>query len=383
MAPPDKIGSPETGTTGISVMTQNQYLGGDLAPLLRAPPDAFNDALVAALRQISDNQLPQRAERLAELIAERRPHLVGLQEVWLFECLDLTPPLPGMGCRDPSIAGAFNDHLSETLSAVAARGEPYHAVAIVENLDLRDVQAPGLPPGVPFVIDDVPALLRALDRVVILVRADIVAKGTATPVDFFCPRPSENGCNFQTFRPVKTPAGPLVVERGYVGVDLTVDDVAYRFVNTHLEIQQPDPADRRSGAVQAAQAAELIGTLAVTTPADRPLIVAGDINSSPFHLPPPGAELIVPPYQQFVASGYVDVWTSGSTKASGLTCCQQADLSNTASLLDERIDMIFARDVPVAVNNAEVVGDRIATPPPHGPPRWPSDHASVTAEILF
>lgn len=374
-------------------MTQNQYLGADLAPLLGAQDEAaFNAALVAALRQIADNEFPRRAERLARLIAQRRPHLVSLQEVWSFQCIDLAAPLPGFGCGDPSIAGAFNDHLSETLSALATQRAIYHVVATVENLDLRDIQVPGLPPGVPFEINSVPALLVALDRDVILARNDVVAAGPVTPVTFPCARPSANGCNFQAFPQAETPAGPLAIERGFVAVDATVNGMDYRFVNTHLEVRKPDPTDPLSSFFQAAQAAELIDTLELTTPADRTLIVAADINSSPENLGVPGPlplpepfdEGIVTPYTQFVYSGYVDTWTLGTAPADGSTCCQLPDLSNVASLLDRRIDMIFARDVPASVRNAEVVGDRLSdkTPPP-GPALWPSDHGSVTARILF
>ncbi len=379
--------------TGISVMTQNQYLGADLAPLLGARDEtASNAALVAALRRIADNEFPRRAERLARLIAQRRPHLVGLQEVWSLQCIDLAVPPPGFGCGDPSIAGAFNDHLSETLSALTARGAIYHAVATVENLDVRDIQAPGLPPGMPFEINGVPALLVALDRDVILARSDVVAAGPVTPVTFPCVRPSANGCNFQAFPRVETPAGPLAIERGFVAVDATVNDRNYRFVNTHLEIRNPDPTDPLSSFFQAAQAAELIETLELTTPADRSLIMVGDINSSPeslgvpgpLPLPEPFDEGIVTPYTQLVYSGYVDAWTLGRPPPDGSTCCQLPDLSNMASLLDRRIDMIFARDMPVAVRGVAVVGDRVfdQTPPP-GPALWPSDHGSVTARILF
>ncbi len=373
--------TPARAGTDISVMTQNQYLGGDLQPLLVADEETFNAALVATLQQIAANDFPHRAERLAQLIAKRRPHLVGLQEVWSFHCYDLIGPLPGLGCDDPSIAGAFNDHLSQTVSKLADAGEVYHAVAVVENLDLRDIQLPGLPPGVPFLINGVPALLVALDRDVILARADVVAAGPVTPAPLPCRRPSAAGCNFQAALATTIAGQPLTVERGFVAVDATIDDMDYRFVNTHLETRQPDPANPLSSFFQAAQAAELIATLEADTPAERTLIVVGDINSSPDHGGLPG---IVPPYWQFLGSGYVDVWTLRESAADGFTCCQLADLSNPESQLHERIDTIFTRDMPFAAKDIATVGDLVSdkTPLP-GPALWPSDHASVTAEILF
>jgi hypothetical protein len=116
----------------IDVMTQNQYLGTDLTPVIAAiDADAFNQAAIVALQQIAANHYPARARKLAQLIARRRPELVGLQEVFAFACSDLLPD-DGLGCDDPQIDGAFNDHLALTLAAL---GQSYKAVAVVNNLD--------------------------------------------------------------------------------------------------------------------------------------------------------------------------------------------------------------------------------------------------------
>ncbi len=383
---------PASADTDISVMTQNQYLGGDIAPLLlAADADAFNAALVTALEQVAASDFPARAEKLAQMVAKRRPHLVALQEVWAFHCVDLAGPLPpGYGCDDPSIAGAFNDQLSVTLAALADAGQAYHAVAMVENLDLRDVIVEGLPAGVPFWINKTPVLLIALDRDVILARDDLVEAGQVAPAFVPCARPSAQGCNFQAFIEAEPPAGQLAVERGFVAVDATVDGRDYRFVNTHLEVYEPDPTNPVSRFYQAAQAGELLQTLALTTPPGRSLIVAGDINSSPDHagvpgplpLPAPFNGGIVTPYMQFAYNGYVDIWTAQEEPGDGFTCCQLTDLSNSVSLLNERIDMIFARDLPLAVKDVDLVGGR-AKDKTSGPALWPSDHASLMAEILF
>ena len=107
----------------IDVMTQNQYLGADLTPIIAAleagDPIAANAAVITALGEVAANDYPARAKQLAELIADRLPALVGLQEMFAFTCTDLEPPTPGAGCDDPSIKGAFNDHLVETLDALA------------------------------------------------------------------------------------------------------------------------------------------------------------------------------------------------------------------------------------------------------------------------
>jgi len=175
-------------------------------------------------------------------------------------------------------------------------------------------------------------------------------------------------------------------------VDLTVGERDYRFVNTHLEVQEPEEGNPLSSVIQAAQAGELIQTLALTTPPGTSLIVVGDINSSPedpiipgpLPLPPPFDQGIVPPYTQFVWSGHTDAWTLRPGNVPGLSCCQDTDLLNHQSVHDERVDMIFSVDVPDRVEKARVLGSRVSdkTPPP-GQGLWPSDHGSVAAELQF
>jgi len=272
---------------------------------------------------------------------------------------------------------------------LAAAGASYYPAAVVENIDLRDITVtpPGIP-GVPFVIDGAPALLVARDRDVILARADV----TATTVAFPCPRPSADGCNYQAVFGLPTPVGPLSVERGFVAVDATVGDRPFRFVNTHLEVHDLDPQNPLLNFFQAAQAAELIQTLALTTPPGVTPVVVGDINSSPEHVPVPGPVPLPPPfdqgiptpYMQFVGAGYVDSWTLRPDSISGFTCCQLADLSNMRTLLFERIDMVFAGSAPSKLARPRVLGDTVAdkTPPP-GLGLWPSDHGAVAVSLSY
>lgn len=354
--------------SNIEVMTQNQYFGADLAPLgATTTPGEFNAALVAVLQQIAASAFPDRAQRQAAQIARLRPHLVGLQEVWILDCQD-ADPFDDNGCEDSSIASAFNDQLTVTLDALDVLGANYTSVAQVTNFNVA---------GVPFLIDGALAFLDIVDRDVILAMDELNAAPVAA--SSLCPGfESDEGCNYQVFLQVPTPLGPVDFARGFVAVDATVQGKDCRFVNTHLEIRQPDPANPASSFFQSAQAAELIGTLAATTPADRSLIVVGDFNSAPEDEPVLG---IVPPYQRFVDAGYIDVWDALPGNRPGSTCCQEPDLLNHRSLLDERIDMIFSSDEPARVR-AVVVGDKVSdkTFPP-GQGLWPSDHAGVWAQL--
>lgn len=379
---------PVSASDDIKVMTLNQYLGADFASLLAPPGGDFNAALVTILEQIAATDFPARAERQARESARRKPHLVGLQEVWALSCSDFNSA-DEQGCEDPAIADAFLDYLDETLDALFARGANYADVAIVENLDLSSIQIPPFPPGLPFFINGVPAFLIAVDRDVILARADVPAE----PVDFDCAKPSADGCNYQFVLEleVPTPFDPIQAsfERGFVAVNATVGSKDYRFVNTHPEIREPVPRE-----FQCAQAAELIATLAATPPPEVITIVVGDLNSSPedeplsgtlpLNLPAPCSPTeVVPPYMQLVDAGYTDIWTLRRRPDPGFTCCQAPDLLNRRSTLDERIDFIFSSEDPAKVRQARVVGDRVSdkTRPP--PRLWPSDHAGVLATLRF
>jgi hypothetical protein len=349
----------------VVVLSQNQYLGVDLRPIVTAPdPAAFNEAVLAALAQIESNNFEERAVVLAREIVSWRPHLVALQEVWDFK-------LNGVNQAAP-----YRDHLADLMEALVRQGASYRPIASVQNLSI----------AIPVDFDrngEFDALVSVKDRDVILARADIA--GAAQPAWYSagCARPSPDlgpGCNYQYVFEASTALGPIKFERGFVGVDVRIGNKYYRFVNTHLEERLPDPTNPLSSAIQATQAAELITVLAAT-PADRSLIVAGDINSSPADQIINASVLIVPPYVQFRWAGLTDTWLLRPGAVQGFTCCQLEDLSNHQSIVDERIDMVFTREAPQKVT-ARVLGDRVAD---KSQPSWlwPSDHGAVGVELRF
>ena len=60
------------GKPDIVVITQNQYLGADLTPIITAEsPGEYNEAVLDALYSITANNIPERAEALALSIADR------------------------------------------------------------------------------------------------------------------------------------------------------------------------------------------------------------------------------------------------------------------------------------------------------------------------
>ena len=378
------------GRDSVKVMTRNQYLGANLNPVVLAQtPEEFIAAAAAALEQIAANDFPLRAQRLATEVALTKPYLIGLQEVFDFT-------LNGLNVGPP-----FVDHLTETLDALDDKGQSYSVAAIVEHLDIT----------IPIDVtgDDVPELVRVLDRDVILAREGVEftklvgnfapdgsgglcgvpipnpAFGLLGP-QFLESTPSEDGCNYTILAEVNSPVGPITIKRGFVGVDATVRGKTYRFVNTHLEEAEPDPTDPSSAIFQSLQSVELVGTLLAITPSDLPLIVVGDFNSSSEDEPIDIDSIIsiIPPYQIIVGAGFSDVWDTNPLKffdPNGFTCCQDDNLLNTTSLLDERIDIIFVRDtsfLPLAF-----VTGRVPIFPLSQPPNWASDHGGVFGNLIF
>jgi hypothetical protein len=397
--------SHSTRSSPIDVMTQNQYLGADLVPVVAAGAAvtddpatqvAFNNALLNALAMVAANLPEQRYQALAREIFLRHPHVVGLQEAFEFTCTPAPPGAPGIppnappgdGCAYGPIAGAFNDHLQGTLDALHGS---YIAKAIVEDLDIT----------VPVVTPSGGAYVHVLDRDVILVRRDLDRPTTkVVPYNEICTYPSVDGCNYDYVATTSIGGNPLRIERGFVGIDLTVDGSKYRIVNTHLEVRDPDPTNPYSSFVQAVQAYQLIQTATAAVPADRKLIVIGDMNSDPRDVPLPApvpGGVIVPPYLQFTApvaaggAGFTDAWTmrpgaehGQGAPLIGFSCCQDEDLMNRQSRLYERIDMVFPLVRPKMVIDARLIGTTAASktwPPGHG--LWPSDHAAVAAALKY
>ena len=357
----------------VQVMTQNQYVGANLFPLIPAlasgDPDIINSTLVGIIGTISANRTVDRVSALSGEILARKPDLVGIQEAWLIGCM----PIDRAPCTNPEFRGAWGDHLAQTEYLLAGW---YTKAAYIENFEFGyqfwDSQGNM---GFAYV----------LDRDAIFVRNGIAYSLPVPGTDYPCATPflAGSGCTFNVNTPLDFNGDEVpdaFILHGFLVVDATIGSKSFRFVNTHLENGY---VDGFPGVIQSAQAVQILQAMA-GTPEGRKLIVVGDMNSDPSDAVDPGSPIPYTPYMLFAGSGLSDVWLRRPGDVLGLTCCQAEDLMNRESMMTRRIDLIFTREDPRTVKDARLIGevaaDRLGPP---GRSLWPTDHASLAASIGF
>lgn len=337
------------GLAGFEVYTQNLYLGGSTSalfdPAVIADPVALLGAVNGFWADVQASDISARMGEVADLLALRNPDLMGVQEGLQFVTLD--------GTFQPDGA-AFVDMLAELQSAIAGRGLPYE-VAVVQP-----TTSSALPLQIDFSTGAVTQYLGFTDRVAILKRSDVNVTDVASAV-----------------YGAAVPVAPGVdIKRGWSRVTVDRDGLLHHFVNTHLETQQVRP-------VHDLQAAELMG---VVDALDGVTILAGDLNSDAEATA--GDASWTPTYGNLVAAGFEDVWAA-APRAGGIhgsTCCQDPDLMNRLSSLEERIDFVLVRSSAFAdvsqpaPYQARVVGNLGRDKTPSG--LWPSDHAGIMATLF-
>jgi endonuclease/exonuclease/phosphatase family metal-dependent hydrolase len=328
---------PDLARNPFTVYNQNVYLGGDTGPIFST--DFGNlPAVIAATNtfwtQVKASRIPERAAGFVDEIAARRPHLVGLQEATQFLVLDLAAG--GAVVESADLLGSIQ-------AEIASRGLPYELVRVQENSVVT----------LPLSAREV---LRTTDRIAVLRRTDVDVDEVASGI-----------------YAARFTLGPVTLERGWIRVRAEHEGERYNFITTHLETQRLAP-------VQAGQAAELIQS--VSAGLDGITIVAGDLNSDAAN---PGAPSWTPTYDAMIAAGFGDLWVHGHGGDAGYTCCQDDDLRNAASTLDERIDFVLARDGRSenglqGAMHIEIVGEEPADRTAGG--LWRADHAGLYAELL-
>lgn len=340
----------ENPAATLRVMTRNLYLGADLTPVLRAAnPPALIDAVTAVYRNVQATNFPERAEALADEIAESNPHLVGLQEAVLWR--SQTPAGPG------SATHVEYDFLQILLDELSARGKHYAAVKTVTVGS--DFEAPRINPAGG--LQDI----RLTDRDVLLARTDLPARvfsvANAQAATF------ENAVTLCVTGLGCPPGPPIVLRRGWVAADATLRGHTSRVVTTHLEPVSP--------AVQELQGNEL---LAGPLNTKLPTVLLGDLNSAAGGVgATPGTATRT--YCNLLAAGFTDAWAAHRGRGPGFTCCQAPNLLNPVSTLTQRIDYVLYRGRGITAVSTHRVGASPADRTPSG--LWPSDHAGVRSVL--
>jgi endonuclease/exonuclease/phosphatase family metal-dependent hydrolase len=330
----------------VSIMTRNVYHGvnAEIAQAAAAQsPQEFFVKATAVFNGYHQRNFPERAALLAAEIEETQPDVVGLQEAVM-----VRTDTPADGPATPAEQVSL-DYLQILLDKLQARGLNYTAVVQSINWDIE------VPTSQNFD-------LRHTDRVVTLIRTDrksgLKVLGT-------------NSGHFQRNCTLHTGAvGDITILRGWTSVDLSVQGKAVRLINTHLDGDCSDPA------INLAQAQEILqGPVQDARAKNLPVILLGDLNSKADGTGTPTyAELIKPEV------GFADAWVeAGRDSDSGYTCCQDADLLNTAPSLEDRRDFVLFLSGALQATDAEVVGANPADRTPSG--LWPSDHAGVVADL--
>jgi hypothetical protein len=321
---------------GFTVMSRNLYIGANADAVIEAIASGGDvvEALGVALQTLQHTDFPARMAAIAEEIAAVKPAVLGVQEVY-----DLYVNLTALGMGDGEIQ---LDFLAALEAQLDARGLSYELVA---RNTVTDVTLAG---GAVHLVDH-DALLVDPARVQI----------TGDPLTGV----------FQAEIPPELTGG-LQLLTGYVAAPATVDGVPVLLVNTHPQSGAGEVYAQLRG-YQALELLQVVG--------DAPrVIMTGDFNDEP------GS----PMYDSLASGGLTDVWGALRPKLPGFSCCQDPDLSNPASALDQRIDYVWTRGL--AGPSGRLMGttwltsthpaDRIVAA--DGSLIWPSDHAGLVASLL-
>jgi endonuclease/exonuclease/phosphatase family metal-dependent hydrolase len=318
----------------LTVMTYNIYQGTELQNTLAATnASEFVMGAAADFAMMHETNFPARAQVIAAEIQAADPDLVAMQEVALWRTgVTQFPSVPAITVDQ--------DFLQILLDALAARGDPYAVVSLVQNMD---VQGPAL---LPTGLTDV----RLTDRNVIL------AKATAATARLGLSNPQSS--NFATNLVIQTAVGTVPIKEGWASIDVRLAGRTVRFITTHLDAFAPP--------IRLAQANEILTGVANTT---MPVILAGDLNST----------TDATSYAAITGAGFADVWSVLEPGVDGFTCCEASPtIDNDIPSLSQRIDYVLERGalLPIYLN---IIGATPISRTSSG--LWPSDHAGLIARL--
>lgn len=336
----------------LTVMSQNLYLGADLFPAIDAAQQgtaAFLAAAATVYQQAMASDFPTRAEAFAKTVKKRKPDIIGLQEVtnWI------------AARQDPKSGPALQnqDFLASVKKAFKAQGLKYKVVGTSQNASIGPFPYvdPAVNCGAPTGVLPTmwPCRIQMQDRDVLLVNTK--TKGlTVTKKSVKSGLYSKQ----QTF----TVAGQTIsFARGYVFADMTYKGATFRMANTHLEVGGV------SEGIQNAQAAQFVKKVRKGA---KSVIAVGDFNTDAYGTYSPSSYKTLTGY-------FTDAWNV-KRDGQGLSCCQNAELSNPVSENTTRIDLVLLRGKVTSKSSRNTNITPFRTSPV---PLWESDHAGVFTKV--
>jgi Endonuclease/Exonuclease/phosphatase family len=356
-------------TVPVKVMTRNIFLGADLTPALAANnPNEFAAANGAILREVDQTNFPLRAQALAKEIRNKKPHLVGLQEVALWR--------QGPSNIDPATSGqsvaseVVYDFLDLLLEQVNKKKELYKVAVVQEEFDF---EAPADKDGDPNTgtqcsAGSVPVCfggeingrLTMRDAILVRRKAGVKVKNAT-------------GGQFQNLLQVQVGGAVTVpVERGWTALDATIAKGKgkqkvkrkFRFVNTHLEAFDDET---QTPSIRQLQAEELVAPGGPAT-SSKPVILLGDLNSDDDTVAPDDQKA----YRALLAAGFTERSTDDP-----LSCCVSNLFTSPPSEFDHQVDHVMTdrNRRQVKLVNSSVTGLAQVNG------LYPSDHAGVFSKL--
>jgi endonuclease/exonuclease/phosphatase family metal-dependent hydrolase len=315
----------------VTVMSRNLYLGADIITLATAPDlNAEMDQAKALHATVDQTDFATRAKAIAAEGKKYKPDVIGLQEVARYY-----KGADGVHDGINNARTPIYDWLTLLQKQLKAKGLKYKAVSRQDEIDVEVPSADGY------------------DLRLVLGNTVLLRTGKGARVKFV---KDVNGI-FRDQLTVPLADGSSVnLKRGFAGMDGKVAGKKFRFLDPHAEAYSAELAGK--------QFAELLTTGAKSKKV--PTIMAGDFNSDPAATG--GA-----------AAGYMNVINGGfkETGKRASTCCQDENLLNPVSKLDQWIDHIVVRPAAKVLRSV-VVG---AKPTDRISGLWPSDHAGVVATL--
>ncbi|MDA9912937.1 hypothetical protein N9D66_00585 [Candidatus Nanopelagicales bacterium] len=339
----------------LTVAFQNLYLGASLTPAIEAAESGDIVAFLTAAAGVYDTaqatDFPLRAKKIAKTMKKQNPNILALNEVTYWRTARNTsgPELP-----------EYN-FLTILKKQLAKRGMNYKVAAKVKNADL---EIPYLKPdlncaaiAIPYSDSDCTVTLQ--DRDVILIKKK---KG----LSWNKPK-SGNYAAQETF----TVAGQVLsFDRGWASTNVKYNGAKMKVYTSHLEVEEQALGKPGRSKIQYDQATELLKIMKKHK--NRTTILAGDLNTD-------ANGQTSDTYAKLTKSFFEDSWSQAGRTGKGLTCCQNADLSNKKSELNQtRIDLVLNHGKATSYWAKRLGTEKFRKSPL---PLWESDHAGYVTKM--